>query len=97
MNVKEQHKLKKLIRKYNPILKESIQNAITEDLYNLIIVNGDDKDFELKDLLKEKEELKAFIMKEFIQLNNQPITSELKDMDEISFRKTKGKQGRLKL
>ncbi len=97
MNVKEQHKLKKLIRKYNPILKESIQNALTEDLYNLIIVNGDDKDFELKDLLKEKEELKAFIMKEFIQLNNQPITSELKDMDEISFRKTKGKQGRLKL
>ncbi|PCJ00173.1 MAG: hypothetical protein COB15_03295 [Flavobacteriales bacterium] len=97
MTQAEQHKLKKLITKYNPILKESIQNALTEDLYNLIIVNGDDKDFELKDLLKEKEELKAFIMKEFIQLNNQPITSELKDMDEISFRKTKGKQGRLKI
>ena len=97
MTQAEQHKLKKLIRKYNPILKESIENALTEDLYNLIIVNGDDRDFELKDLLRNKENLKAFIIKEFIQLNNKPVTSELRNMEEISFRKTKGKQGRLKL
>jgi len=97
MNQSERHKLKKLIKKYNPILKESIANALTEDLYNLIIVNGDDKDFELKDILKQKEDLKAFIMKEFLQLNNQAVTSKLKDMDEIKLNLVKTKQKRLKL
>ncbi|MCB9360506.1 MAG: hypothetical protein H6587_07970 [Flavobacteriales bacterium] len=97
MTHKEENKLKRLIKKYNPILKESIESALTEDLYNLIIVNGDDKDFELKDLLQEKEQLKSFVLKEFILLNNKPITSELKNMEEISFRKKQVKQGRLKL
>lgn len=97
MTSNEKHKLKELIKKYNPILRESIENALTEDLYNLIIVNGDDKDFELKDILKEKEELKAFIMQEFIKLNNKPITANLKNMDEISFRKPIEAQVKLKL
>ena len=95
MTTSEQHKLKALIKKYNPILHESISNALTEDLYNLIIVNGDDTNFELKNLLADKTELKTFIMQEFVKLNNQPITAELKNMEEISFRKAK--QGRLKL
>jgi len=43
MNTIEHHKLKKLIKKYNPVLRESIENALTEDLFNLIIVNVDDK------------------------------------------------------
>lgn len=97
MNTKEQHKLKQLIKKYNPVLRESIENALTEDLFNLIIVNGDDTDFELKDMLKQKEVLKKFVMKEFIQLNNQPITSELKNMAEIKLNLVKVKQERLKL
>lgn len=97
MNNPEQRKIKALIKKYNPILKESIENALTEDLFNLIIVNGEDKGFELKELLLEKEQLKTFVMQEFIKLNNKPITAELKNMDEISFRKKKVKQGRLKL
>lgn len=97
MNVNEQQKLKQLIKKYNLVLKESIECSLVEDLFNLIIVNGDDKDFELKDLLLEKEQLKAFVLKEFILLNNQPITAELKNMEEISFRKKQVKQGRLKL
>lgn len=88
----EQGKIKALIKKYNPILKESIENALTEDLFNLIIVNRDDKGFELKELLLEKEQLKTFVMQEFIKLNNKPITAELKNMDEISFRKKKVKQ-----
>jgi hypothetical protein len=97
MNSAEQHKIKELIEKYNPVLRESIKNALTEDLYNLIIVNRDDKDFVLKDMLKEKEELKEFVMKEFIQLNNKPITSELSSMEEISFRKKTPTQGKLKV
>ena len=79
----EQRKIKALIKKYNPILKESIKNALTEDLFNLIIVNGEDKGFELKELLREKDILKTYIMLEFIRLNNRPITSELKNMKEI--------------
>jgi len=66
-------------------------------LYNLIIVNGDDKDFELKKLLLEKEQLKAFVMQEFIKLNNPPVTAELKNMGEIKLNLVKEKQGRLKL
>jgi len=97
MKISEQHKLKSLITKYNPILRESIQNALTEDLFNLIIVNGDDKDFELKNILSNKEVLKEFVMREFIQLNNQPITAELKNMDEIKISLIKSKQSKLKL
>jgi len=97
MKSPEKHKIKTLIKKYNPILRESVENALTEDLFNLIIVNRDDKNFELKELLREKEQLKTFVMQEFIKLNNQPITSELKNMEEISFRKKTIKQGILKL
>lgn len=97
MNAVEQHKLKKLIEKYNLVLKEGMACMLSEDLFNLIIVNGDDKDFELKNLLQQKEELKAFVLKEFILLNNKPITAELKNMDEISFRKKQSKQVKLKL
>lgn len=83
MKVSEKNKLKRLIKKYNPILRISIEIALVEDLFNLIIVNGDDKNFELKDMLLEKEQLKEYVMKEFIKLNNKPITSELRNMEEI--------------
>jgi hypothetical protein len=97
MNKIEKNKITNLIHKYNPILKESIANALTEDLFNLIIVNQEDEDFELKDLLLNKEELKVFVMKEFITLNNQSVTANLKNMDEIKLRLVKSKQARLKL
>lgn len=96
MKKQEQQKLKQLIKKYNSVLKESMACMLAEDLFNLIIVNGDDKDFELNNLLTEKEELKTFVLKEFILLNNKPITAELKNMEEISFRKKTEKQGMLK-
>jgi hypothetical protein len=83
MKATEKNKLKRLITKYNPILRISIEIALVEDLFNLIIVNGDDKNFELKDMLLEKEQLKEYVMKEFIKLNNKPITSELRNMEEI--------------
>lgn len=97
MNTIEQQKLRKLILKYNPILKESIENALTEDLFNLIIVNKDDRNFELKDMLSNKKELKSFVMKEFIQFNNKLVTSELKNMKEIKLKLVKSNQGKLKL
>jgi len=59
MTPNEKEKIKALIQKYNPILKESIEIALVEDLFNLIIVNRDDTDFELKDLLKNKNNLKS--------------------------------------
>ncbi|TXB66196.1 hypothetical protein FRY74_06380 [Vicingus serpentipes] len=96
MNKKEQSKIKSLIKKYNPILNESVEIALTEDLFNLIIVNGDDKDFELKNLLKDKQGLKSFVIKEFIKLNQKPITKDLKNMDEIKLSLIKTKQERLK-
>ncbi|PJC61603.1 MAG: hypothetical protein CO022_09015, partial [Flavobacteriales bacterium CG_4_9_14_0_2_um_filter_32_27] len=89
MTSNEKQKIKVLIQKYNPILKESVEIALVEDLFNLIIVNRDDADFELKELLKDKKQLKKFVMKEFIQLNNKPLTSELKNMDEPKFKLTK--------
>jgi hypothetical protein len=54
MTKAQQIKLKALIKKYNLILKESMEIALMEDLFNLIIVNADDKDFELKDMLLDK-------------------------------------------
>jgi hypothetical protein len=97
MTKKEAAKIKKLIKKYNPILRESIANALTEDLFNLIIVNNADTDFELKALLSKKDALKAFVMKTFITINNPSITAELKNMEEIKIQLVKSKQGRLKI
>lgn len=89
MTPDEKEKIKALIQKYNPILKESIEIALVEDLFNLIIVNRDDTDFELKELLKDKKQLKKFVMMEFIRLNIKPLTSDLKHMDEPKFKLTK--------
>jgi hypothetical protein len=97
MTKAQQIKLKALIKKYNLILKESMEIALMEDLFNLIIVNADDKDFELKDMLLDKENLKSYIIKEFIRLNNKPITSQLKDMEEIKLKLIKTKQQKLNL
>lgn len=97
MTKTQQIKLKALIKKYNLVLKESMEIALMEDLFNLIIVNADDKDFELKDMLLNKDDLKSFIIKEFIRLNNKPITSQLKNMEEIKLKLVKNNQQKLNL
>jgi len=51
-------KVSKLVLKYNEVLKESMRNVVAEDLVNLIIVNGDDKEFELKDMISKKAKFK---------------------------------------
>jgi hypothetical protein len=89
----EQHyKISQLVEKYNDILLNSMRLAIAEDFINLIILNRDDTNFELNDLLADKEPLYQFILKEFLKLNSSPVASELRKMEDAvssGFRKTK--------
>ena len=90
-------KVSELVLKYNDVLKESMRNAVAEDLVNLIIVNGDDKEFELQEMISKKVEFKALVFKEFMRLNSNSVTSELSDMDEVKLSLNKNRQGRLKI
>ena len=75
-------KINALIEKYNDILLVSMRLAIAEDLTGLIILNKDDIDFELSELLQNKEQYSNYIVKEFLKQNSNPITSQLGKMDE---------------
>ena len=55
VNESEGEKLKNLIAKYNDVLLRTMTNAVAEDLLHLIIVNGDDTDFDLKDFINQRE------------------------------------------
>ena len=50
MTQDQENKLKLLVQKYNDILLVSMKLAVAEDLINLIILNGDDKEFHLSNL-----------------------------------------------
>ena len=91
MNKSQNQKIKTLIEKYNDILLVSMRLAVAEDLIGLIILNKDDTDFELSELLKDKEQLSNSIMKEFLKQNSSSITSELSSMEEpkLSIQKQK--------
>ncbi|MCB0483611.1 MAG: hypothetical protein KDC37_03525 [Flavobacteriales bacterium] len=93
----EKEKVKLLIEKYNPVLLESVRNALTEDLFNLIIVNRDDSDFELSHLLRDRIALKRFVMHEFIKLNHNPVTAKLGEMEEVKLTLSKGSLRQKKL
>jgi hypothetical protein len=56
--------------------------AVAEDLINLIILNGDDKEFHLSNLLQEKDQLSTFIMKEFLNQNSSSVMNDLKIMED---------------
>ncbi|MBI34182.1 MAG: hypothetical protein CMP67_02335 [Flavobacteriales bacterium] len=81
MNVQ---KVKKLIEKNNDILLNSMSIALSEDLINLIVVNGDDKDFELLELVKDKQKFRALVVTEFLKLNSNSVLDDLKLMDDDS-------------
>lgn len=83
--------------KYNEVLKESMRNVVAEDLVNLIIVNGDDKEFELKDMISKKAKFKEMVFREFMRLNSNVVTKELSEMEEVKLSINKGKQRRLKI
>jgi hypothetical protein len=56
--------------------------AIAEDFINLMILNRADSEFELQDLLKNKEQFYNTIMKEFLKKNSSSVVSQLRSMDE---------------
>ena len=78
----QEAKIKKLIEKYNDILLVSMRLSISEDFTNLIILNRDDTDFELNNLLKDKDAFSNYIMKEFLKQNSSSVTKELRGMEE---------------
>ncbi len=84
MNELEGQKIKNLIAKYNDVLLRTMTNAVAEDLLHLIIVNGDDTDFDLKDFINQREQFKTFVVREFLKHNSSSVTSNLKNMSEKS-------------
>lgn len=84
MNELESAKIKYLIAKYNDVLLRTMTNAVSEDLLHLIIVNGEDTDFDLKDFVNQREDFKSFVVREFLKHNSSSVTSDLKNMSEKS-------------
>ena len=82
MTKQQEIKLKKLLEKYNDILLVTMRLAIYEDLINLIIANKDDVDFELSELMKNKEDLSNFIIREFLKQNSSSVVNDLRTMEE---------------
>lgn len=92
MNKSEVDKVKSLLKKYNDILLNSMSIALSEDLINLIVVNGDDKDFELLELVKDKQKFRALVATEFLKLNSNSVLDDLKLMeDDYPFQMIKNK------
>lgn len=94
MTKKQEVKIKELISKYNDILLVSMKLAVAEDFTNLVILNQDDKDFELSNLLKDKDQFTGYIMKEFLKQNSSSVTKELSSMEETKL--TLRKQTKIK-
>jgi hypothetical protein len=82
MTTNQEKKLRDLLDKYNDVLLHSMRIAIAEDFINLMIQNRDDIEFELKDLLKNKDILYNVIMKEFLKRNSSSVVTQLRSMDE---------------
>jgi hypothetical protein len=79
MTLQQEEKITDLIRKYNDILLISMRLAVAEDFVNLLILNREDREFELSELLANKEELSNHIMKQFLKFNSSPILEELRN------------------
>ena len=91
MTKTQELKIKNLLEKYNDILLVSMRLAVTEDFVNLVIVNGDDTDFELRELINKKEAFSNYVLKEFLKQNSSSVVSDLKLMEEpkLALRKSK--------
>ncbi len=89
---KTSEKVKVLLVKYNDVLLNSMSIALAEDLINLIVVNEEDKDFELLELVKDKANFRAFVTNEFLKLNSNSVLDDLKTMvDEVEFKMIRNK------
>lgn len=82
MTISQEAKIKQLLEKYNDILLVSMRLAVAEDFTNLIVLNKDDADFELIDLLKNKDQFTNYLMKEFLKQNSSSVARELSSMEE---------------
>ena len=82
MTSKQEAKIKDLLAKYNDVLLISMRLAVAEDFTNLILLNREDTDFELRNLLENKEDFSNKVMKEFLRLNSSSVTNELSGMHE---------------
>ncbi len=82
MNPHQEKKVRELVEKYNDVLLHSMRLAVAEDLINLMILNKEDHDFELKELLNDKTSFYNLILKEFLKKNSSSVISELRDMDD---------------
>lgn len=81
MTTEQAAKIESLIDKYNDILLISMRLAISEDFMNLMIINRDDKEFELRSLLQDKTAFSNHILKEFLRKNSSTVIAELKTME----------------
>ena len=105
MEAKQEHiiRVRNLVKKYNDILLNSMSIALAEDLINLIVVNEEDKGFELSELVKDKNTFRACVTAEFLKLNSNSVLDDLKTMnDDLDFKMIRNKnressQKRLKL
>lgn len=82
MKTLQEKKIKQLIDKYNDILLISMRLAISEDFINLMLLNREDSNFELKDLLTDKTAFSNLILKEFLKKNSSSVIDDLKNMSD---------------
>jgi hypothetical protein len=82
MTKEQEQKIKQLIDKYNDILLISMKLAVTEDFVNLVLLNRDDSNFELRDLISDKKVFSDLVMKEFMRKNGSVVLEDLKKMED---------------
>jgi hypothetical protein len=82
MTSQQQQKIKELVSKYNDILLNSMRLAVAEDFINLMLLNRDDKEFELKNLMEDKNDFYNSILKEFMKQNSSSVLDDLKKMED---------------
>jgi len=87
MDTQSKNYVKALVNKYNEVLLHSMSIAVAEDLINLIVVNGDDKNFKLSPLIKDQQVFRLFVTNEFLRYNSNSVLNELKGMDDNFFSK----------
>ena len=85
MTTIQQQKIKKLVSKYNDILLNSMRLAVAEDFINLMLLNREDSEFELKNLMEDKNDFYNAILKEFMKQNSSSVLEDLKKMEDPTF------------
>lgn len=103
MKKNDKEQLLRLLGKYNDVLLNSMSIALAEDLINLIVVNGEDKEFELIEMMKDRRGFRELVTSEFLRMNSNNVLKDLKLMEEefdsklLRRRSIKGQQGKLDL